>query len=191
MQIDELLRGAREGGGRSMREVATLAGLAPSTVSRLERGLIVDPTIRTLSTILEASGVALRWEPVRTLRHLSRAVDRNGEPDFMLLANWADGLRKRPWQAATAISLGPDPDTDQRLANLLAAMAEKTADDHGLPRPEWCSAISPLRTPWESPGTNRHRERAREEAPQQFRDRQIFLSSTNIWRRTGAFDGER
>ena len=174
-----------------MREVAALAGLAPSTVSRLERGLIVDPTIGTLSMILAASGVALRLEPVRTLRYLSRTVDRHGEPDFMTLATWADGVRKRPWQAAAAISLGPGLDTEPRLANLLAAMAEKTADDHRLPRPEWCCAVAPLRAPWESPGTDRHRERARAEAPRQFRDRQIFLSGTNIWRRTGESDGDR
>lgn len=191
MQIDELVRSARAGSGRSMREVATLAGLAPSTVSRLERGLILDPTMNTLATTLEATGVALHVEAVRTLRYLSRAVDRHGEPDFMALATWADGLRRRPWQAATAISLGPDPDTDARLANLLAAMAEKTADDHGLRRPDWCASIKPLDVPWESPGTARHRERARAEAPREFRARHIYLSGTNIWRRTGESDGER
>jgi len=174
-----------------MREVAALAGIAPSTVSRLERGLIVDPTVGTLSMMLEASGVALRLEAVRTLRYLSRSIDRHGEPDFMALTTWADGLRKRPWEAATAISLGPDDGTEPRLANLLAAMAEKTADDHGLRRPEWCNAIAPLSEPWESPGTARHRQRARAEALRQFRDRQIFLSGTNVWRRTGETNGER
>lgn len=191
MEIDELVRDARAGSGRSVREVAALAGLAPSTVSRLERGLILDPTVNTLMATLEANGVALHLEAVRTLRHLSRSVDRHGEPDFMALATWADGLRRRSWQAATAISLGPGPETEPRLANLLAAMAEKTADDHGLRRPDWCTSIEPLDAPWESPGTAAHRERARAEAPPQFRARRIYLSGTNIWRLTGRSDGER
>lgn len=168
-----------------MREVAAGAGVAPSTVSRLEGGQITDPTVGTLSTMLAATGVLLRLDAVRTLRFLSRAIDRTGEPDFMALSIWADGIHKRPWEAATAISLGPDPGTDVRLGNLLAAMAEKTADDHGLPRPDWCADMPPLTEPWESPGTARHRERARAQAPQQFRDRRIYLSGTNIWRRRG------
>ena len=54
MGVGNDLRGARERAGLSIRALAERAGVAPSTVWRVERGLI-NPTVRMLSRLLDAT----------------------------------------------------------------------------------------------------------------------------------------
>ena len=59
MDSPTLLRQAREDAGLNRAELARLAGVAPSTVNRIEAGEI-DPTVGTLERVLAAAGSSLR-----------------------------------------------------------------------------------------------------------------------------------
>jgi transcriptional regulator with XRE-family HTH domain len=63
MRIAELVRGVRTDAGLSLRALAGAAGVATSTVHRIERGEI-HPTMDILERITQAAGVRLRVEPV-------------------------------------------------------------------------------------------------------------------------------
>ncbi len=62
MDAAELVRAARTGAGLSVRSLADAAGVAASTVHRIEKAEL-HPTVDTLRRILETAGVRLRLEP--------------------------------------------------------------------------------------------------------------------------------
>jgi hypothetical protein len=68
---------------------------------------------------------------------------------------------------------------------LLAAIAEKLADDNEIARPNWCEAVPALEKVWRSPGSPAMHKRNDQRVPPQFRARKIFLSEVGLWRPRG------
>jgi transcriptional regulator with XRE-family HTH domain len=56
-QLSALLKGERERAGLTVRQLAEAAGLVPSTVSRLESGLIASPKPDHLQRLAQALGI--------------------------------------------------------------------------------------------------------------------------------------
>src|SRR5215203_5849586 len=56
-QLSALLKGERERAGLTVRQLAKAAGLVPSTVSRLESGLIATPRPIHLQQLAQALGI--------------------------------------------------------------------------------------------------------------------------------------
>lgn len=183
-----LVAHARERRRLSRYALAKRAGVTPSTVTRIEEGEM-DPTITMLDRLLAAAGQRLdiRSRPSQgpTLADLSTAVtDVPGDIgiDWTAFRAFLDGLYRRPGETERAIALPPHASASPTMRNLLAAIAEKLADDSGLPRPRWTHAIAPLRRPLLQPGTPRMQERAKANAAPQFRKRNLWLAESDFWR---------
>jgi transcriptional regulator with XRE-family HTH domain len=172
--------------GLSTRELAKLAGVAYPTVSRIEKGR-TSPRWETVAKLATPLGFDVEMgavTPIQMVRLADLADTRSntGGPDWTRLRAFADQLRRRPQLAGVAISTKPEPSGSQLIDNLLAAVAEKVADDAGLRRPRWTRDVEPLDEPWEPPGTPRMRaERAANAAPQ-FAARNIVVPASTIWR---------
>ncbi|MBK5223916.1 MAG: hypothetical protein JJE52_13805 [Acidimicrobiia bacterium] len=76
----------------------------------------------------------------------------------------------------------PPPCTGTPLDSMLAGIAEKLADDAGLPRPRWTEAVPALAEPWVRPGTPRMVDAAHTHAPAQLLKRKIHLAEDDLWR---------
>lgn len=105
------------------------------------------------------------------------------EPDWTRLRAFVDHLHLHEEGVHAAIEHAPPLSGSERIDNLLAAIAEKLADDHGLIRPRWTADVRPLREPWRPSGTPRMREKEAGEAPEQLLARGIELAADNVWRR--------
>lgn len=81
------VRRARTAAGLSVRALAEIAGVSPTTVTRIEAGR-VDPGWSTLRKILAAAGV----EAVLTARRLPATPD--GPPSMTTLAGLSDAWRR-------------------------------------------------------------------------------------------------
>lgn len=190
-----MLLDARLASGLSARALALMAGVSTTTVTRIEGGSM-DPTVGMLSRLLAATGRTLelsvaesRGAAPLSLAGLAGLVDAwttaaSGErPDWTRLHAFLDALALRPEQTKAAISRTPPPSGSQMLDALLAGMADKLADDHGLRRPAWTRATGCfLPSPWESPGTPRMRQAARDQTPSQLREHGIIASRDSLWR---------
>lgn len=184
-----LVAEARRAAGLSIRELARLADLSFTTISRIESGES-DPTLGTLRRILEAAGYTLRLaaeprpRPRRALADLASAVSRTpaGErPNWTPLRGFLDYLATHPDEIPQAII--PRPHTSSRLMDaLLAGIAEKLADDRGLPRPGWTRTAPKIKPEWAMPGTARMREQRRQRAPRQLLDRGLVIDERSLWR---------
>jgi transcriptional regulator with XRE-family HTH domain len=187
-----MLRDARLAAGLSARALALKAGVSTTTVTRIEAGRM-DPTVGMLSRLLAATGRTLQLSMVeqRGAAPLSLAglVDAwttttSGErPDWTRLRAFLDALALRPEQTKAAISRKPPPSGSLMLDALLAGVADKLADDHALRRPAWTRArVRFLPSPWESPGTPRMRQAARDQTPSQLLEHGIIASLDSLWR---------
>lgn len=69
-----------------------------------------------------------------------------GEPDWTLLRSFADQITLHPeW---TAIAIVDTPSSGSSfMSNLLAAIAEKLADEAGIRRPGWTKQVAALKSP--------------------------------------------
>ncbi|WP_432881366.1 helix-turn-helix domain-containing protein [Kribbella sp. CA-245084] len=191
MDAGELVRRARQDAGLSRRALAARAGVPTSTVSRIEVGSS-DPTLTMLSRLIAASG-----------RHLSVTMDSAAPASALSIesltaayspdggvrrVNWArlrgflDHLLAHPQLTADAIETPPHRTGDPAFDALLAGIAEKLADDLGIPRPRWTRSVPPSPTPWEAPGTPSRVQRARAKAPAQLAARNIWLAEHDLWR---------
>ena len=185
-----LLRDARTAAGLSRKALAARAGMPTSTISRVEDG-ISSPTVDTLERALAAAGCRLVLDTADQpkgprLADLADAwIARHDDADWTRIRTFVDHLHLHPEHVASAISARPHHVEHARLENLLAAIAEKTADDYGLPRPRWAASVAELAEPWESSGTPTMRRRELDSAPSQFTDRGIHLAETNVWRLRG------
>jgi transcriptional regulator with XRE-family HTH domain len=188
MNAATIVQEARRTAGLSRAELARRAGVPRSTVTRTEDGL-VDPTFGMLQRILGAAQADLdatsRPLPARSLARLVEA--RSDTPwgeaiDWTALRAALDELTMHPDEVESAIATPPARSGNARLDALLAGIAEKLADDAGLPRPSWCRAVPALAEPWQAPGTPRMVARAAASAPDQFRHRNILLSESELWR---------
>lgn len=187
-----MLRDARLATGLSARGLAAKAGVSTTTVTRIEAGRM-DPTVGMLSRLLAATGrtLELSMGESRGAASLSLAglvdawtTNASGErPDWTRLRAFLDALALRPEQTKAAISRTPPPSGSPMLDALLAGMADKLADDHGLRRPAWTGApVRFLPSPWESPGTPRMRQAARDQTPSQLLEHGIIASLDSLWR---------
>jgi len=187
-----MLLDARLASGLSARALALMAGASTTTVTRIEGGSM-DPTVGMLSRLLAATGRTLELSVAesRGAAPLSLAglvgawtTTASGErPDWTRLRAFLDALALRPEQTKAAISRTPPPSGSPMLDALMAGMADKLADDHGLRRPAWTGATGRfLPSPWESPGTLRMRQAARDQTPSQLREHGIIASRDSLWR---------
>ena len=188
MTAAELLVEARKRAGLSRTELARRAGVPTSTVSRVESGQ-ADATITMLERLLAASGrrLVMRSTNARrvALASLSNAWSPSptgDEMDWTQLRATVDYLVEHTNELGTGIADPPPRSGSARLDNLLAAVAEKLADDAGLTRPRWCAMVPVLTQPWRSSGTPRMVASAQRSAPEQLRRRGILLSGGELWR---------
>ena len=178
-----MVRTEREALGLSIRDLATLAGISYPTISRIENGH-EDPRWETLTKIAAALGKTLAptFESRPILRLADIDVDGAArEPDWTLLRSFADQITLHPEWTAAAIAAAPSSDSSF-MSNLLAAIAEKLADDARIQRPGWTKQIAALEAPWEAPATPRRGAMNAENTPAQFAARRITLSERAIWR---------
>jgi transcriptional regulator with XRE-family HTH domain len=183
----------REGRGRlglSIRELAKLAKVAYPTIARIEHGH-ENPRWDTLRKIMIALGddVELGGRRSTHVVRLADLVDAwsrdqsgNDQPDWTRLRAFADQLMLHPEITAAAIAPSPMPSGSPLFDNLLAAIAEKLADDIGIKRPQWTHKWAPLRVTWESLGTPRMRAANAARTPVQFKERGIIMPKSAIWR---------
>jgi transcriptional regulator with XRE-family HTH domain len=189
-----MLRSAREQSGLSIRGLAEVAGVSPTTIARIENGH-ADPSVGTLAKLLDAAG----FEWAGTLRR-RRAPALGGirlaqlvtawshtpfgdEPDWTALRGALDVLRQHPEELPGALRARPRPSGSAILDSLLAGIAEKLADDAGLPRPSWSARVPPLPHEWIPAGTPRMIARWRAATPPQLRERNLIADEESLWRR--------
>lgn len=149
----------------------------------------MDPTVTMLARITSATGHRLNVRANQTLRRESLAaiaqlVLNADEPEipFTRLRGLIDWLNLNPHAAIDAIADPPPRTGNENLDNLLAAIANKIADENFSPRPAWTSDVPIPPTPWRSPGTPRMQAVEAAKAPRQFTERRIFLAASNFWR---------
>jgi len=192
MSSADLLRTARIAAGLSSSEVARRAGVSTTTVTRIESGEM-DPTVTMLARLLSAVDRQLTFN-VEELSEvsLSRLFDAwtvgswGQEIDWTRLRSFVDYMAFRPELLEGAISTPPRRSGFELLDVLLAAIAEKLADDSGIDRPRWCLTVPAHTKKVMPPGTPRMAEAAVRRSPTQFRKRNIYLSADEVWRhRTG------
>jgi|GEM_PF-360545 len=184
-----ILRSARTALGLSTRELARLAGVSYPTISRIENGH-EQPLWDTVSKLATVLGLALG--PVVGAQRAPQIVsladqwsrDQTGEaqPNWTRWRAFADQLTLRPELTALAIETEALPTGSLFIDNLLAAMAEKLADDATIRRPSWTVRVGPLPIPWRSPGTPRKQAENAARTPPQFAVRNITLPGSAIWR---------
>jgi len=192
MSAGDLVRRAREEAGLSRSALAAKAGVPTSTVSRIEAGSS-DPTLTMLSRLIAASGrhLSLTLDAVQDRPHriaIETLTEAYAPDANVRKVNWAqlrgflDQLTERRELTAEAIDSPPHRTGDAAFDALLASIAEKLADDAGIPRPRWTRSVPPSPTPWEAPGTPARIRRARAQAPAQLAARNIWLAAHDIWR---------
>lgn len=184
-----LVTEARQAAGLSLRELARLAGVSFTTISRIENGES-DPTVEMLRRILAAAGrtlemnaePALRAQPSIAALGDAVTVGPAGErPDWTQLRAFTDYLGRHPNEIPQAITQKPHT-SSQVMRALLAGMAEKLADDHGLQRPGWTWTAPKIHPAWELPGTPRMRAERRAHAPSQLLERGLVIDESTLWR---------
>lgn len=188
VMIGQLVRRVKKSSGLPIRKLAADARVAGSTITRIQSDA-VDPTVNTLEKILNAAGFDLRIEAVRhgaqQPRRLGDLADawttRQGE----VRLNWTrwrsllDELALHPALVAEAIYIAPPPAGEPIIDTLLAAVAEKLADDAGLPRPYWTEQAPTLQRGYHPPLIRAGVER---EVPAQLAARGLMIDTESLWR---------
>ncbi|MBA2360082.1 MAG: hypothetical protein H0V79_03920 [Actinobacteria bacterium] len=185
-EVVRLVEAAKGSSRLSFRALAARADVAVSTVTRVNSGAL-EPTVETLGRILGAAGYELRLDVVRRdepaaprLAELSRAWTERGDrvrPDWTRWRGLLDRLAREPDRVPEAIYAAPQPAGHPVIDTLLAAVAEKLADDAGLRRPSWTEAVPPLAEPWEPPARGAHHD-----IPEQFAARGLMLNAGSLFR---------
>lgn len=147
----ELVRRSRAAAGLSVRALAEAAGVAASTVHRIERGRL-DPTVGTLGHILRATGMRLdvgaHVDPALNLVGLARATrDDLAAGDTTWPVRRAAELALRFHEAEPAdrermLLAEPPPTGDAGWDAFLAGLAEWLAIRAALAPPPWAMASS-------------------------------------------------
>lgn len=114
-------------GGLTVRQAAVLAGVAPSTVSRIERGLL-DPSVGTFEAVLAACG--FRWQtafaPNVDLDAL-RAARRILDPEMGIAATGGSERYARRWEEAGLLRAPTPAERDSEVAFRAAQQARLSA----------------------------------------------------------------
>ncbi|MCB0990112.1 MAG: helix-turn-helix transcriptional regulator [Acidimicrobiales bacterium] len=186
MDVAGLVHGAKESSGRSYRWLAAEAGVAVSTITRIESGRI-QPTVEVLERILGACGYSLELSarPIGAdrgprLEDLVDAWESDGDRGLKLewvrWRSWIDWLTLHPDRVPAAI-YAPAPPSGNRIVDaLLAAVAEKLADDAGLPRPGWVASVPGADPVWEPPA------RRRPTVDRRFAERGLIVDVESLFR---------
>ena len=185
---EDLLREERRRAGLSIRALGKVAGVSPSTISRIESGRM-DPTVGMLSRLLESAGLELELtthDPttprLASLGDAWKSSARGDLVDWTRLRAFLDHVALNGKHTASAIRTAPPPSGSKLLDNLLAGIAETLADEAGLSRPAWTSRIPAMREGWSTPGTARVQEAARRTTPPAIAARGLTLARTSLWR---------
>nr|WP_275402604.1 helix-turn-helix domain-containing protein [Streptomyces sp. SID13031] len=185
-----MVREAREYAGLSRSALAVKAGVPTSTVSRIEDGSS-DPTLTMLARLVAAAGKHLSVsvsarQPTKPAIELLVGAHQpdatNRKVDWTQLRGFLDQLAAHPELAADAIEAPPSRTGNAAFDALLAGIAEKVADDAGIPRPRWTRSVPPAPAPWTPPGTPARVRQARAAAPAQLAARNIWLAAKDLWR---------
>lgn len=130
----------------SLRALADAAGVATSTVHRIERGEM-HPTVEMLERIAEAAGMRIRLDArldyAASLVGLGRCISQSPAGDAVLgpVRMAAEFVHRfRAADAATRIRMiaaEPTPTGDKRWDAFLAALGEWLAVTIDLPAPSW------------------------------------------------------
>jgi transcriptional regulator with XRE-family HTH domain len=146
MRAAELLRKTRADAGLSVRALAEAAGVAASTVHRIEQGEL-QPTVEMLRQIVEAAGLRLRVDAVPDHAASVPGLARSIEPD--VAAGDHIGPVRKAAELATRfagadvatqrrmITVRPPSTGDSRWDAFLAGLAEWLAVRAGWPAPAW------------------------------------------------------
>ena len=187
MLVGEVITRAKGSSGISVRGLAASADVAGSTITRIQSGA-VDPTLHMLEQILAAAGYELELLVVRrgsarrpSLRDLADAwADRRGRLriDWTRWRSLLDHLALHPELVPEAIYAPPGPSGSRIVDALLAGIAEKLADDAGLPRPSWTAAAPVLDEPYRPPV----RTGIPLEVPTQLSARGLMIDTESLWR---------
>ncbi len=188
----QMVRAAREAAHMSASELAQRAGVSVSTVTRLEQGKL-DPTVGMLTRLLSAADAEFRIDLELNLDRpeLARLVSawhsnaEGDQLDWTAIRGLLDRLRQQPELIAGAIARRPRPSGSPLLDALLAGLAEKLADDAGLPRPDWTQRGRKLRRRWAPAGTPRQTAYRRERTPEQRARRNLVVDAQTLWREPG------
>jgi transcriptional regulator with XRE-family HTH domain len=182
-----LVAGLRAHSGLSQRALAARVGCSRSTIVRIESGEM-DPTFTMLARVAAAAGQRLTIEAKQTICRKSLAAiaaeTLGGDPEdtpWTRIRGLIDWIRLHPDVSSDAIA-DPPLRTTPQLDNLLAAIANKVADDQNSQRPSWTADVPIPAEPWHAPGTPRMRASERAKAPRQFIERNIHLAEANFWR---------
>lgn len=146
VDIGQLVTSAKGSAGLPVRRLAADAHVAGSTITRIQAG-VVEPSVDTLARILAAAGFDLviiavrRGTPHRPrLGQLANAWSHHRGRLRLDWTRWRavlDELALHPDWIPEAIYVPPPPAGERIIDALLAAVAEKLADDANLPRPAW------------------------------------------------------
>jgi transcriptional regulator with XRE-family HTH domain len=146
MRPADLVRMVRSEAGLSVRALADAAGVAASTVHRIEQGEL-QPTVETLRHVVEAAGQRLQVDA-----HLDHAVSIVGLArsirSEVAAGDYANPVRKAAELAARfgradmatrrrMVTAKPAPTGDGRWDAFLAGLAEWLTVRAGLPAPAW------------------------------------------------------
>lgn len=188
MEAGRLVIGARKASGLPVRALADAADVAATTITRAQSGT-VDPTIGTLASVLDAAGFELslvvRHKTVAKGPSLTGLVDAWTTHRGRIELDWPrwraliDALVLRPELVPEAIYIPPWPSGEPVVDALLAAVAEKLADDAGLPRPSWTTAAPVLDEPY-APLVAR--KVAGRSVPPQLSARSLMIDTESLWR---------
>ena len=171
-----------------VRALADSANVAATTITRTQSGA-VDPSIGTLDRILTAAGFDLSLVVRRsTDAHrpsLAPLVDAWTTHRGLIELHWPkwrallDDLALHPEFVAEVIYLPPWPAGEPVIDALLAAIAEKLADDAGLPRPSWTADAPVLTEPYAPPVARNIKGRI---VPSQLAARLLMIDTESLWR---------
>ena len=184
----DLLHSARTRAGLSVRALAALAGISPNTVMDIEKGR-TDPGLGTLTRLLDAAGYeltgGLRRRKITPRVALADLSDKHSgdEPDWTAFRGAIDWLRQHPSELPAALHRRPRRSGRPHLDALIAAIAEKLADDAQLRRPAWTRDIPTPSTPWLPTGTPRMIARWKQNTPPQLLARNLVVDAETLWRR--------
>lgn len=186
MDAAALTYNAKRSSGRSYRALACDAGVAASTITRIEAHA-TDPTFSTMQRLLRSCGfelVAIRTTPSRRplLAELATAWSPAGSATGSPELHWTqwrtllDRLALHPELVPEAIYVPPPPAGHRVIDTLLAGVAEKLADDAGLLRPSWTETVPELDVAF-TPPTRRHRP-----VPPQLASRGVMIDTESLFR---------
>jgi transcriptional regulator with XRE-family HTH domain len=185
----DLIRATRTQSALSMRGLAAKAGVAYTTVHRIEQG-DMDPTVGMLSKLLSAMGMELSLvssmaeiPTVAELVDVLSPLDDGERIDWTRLRIFTDYLAWHPEFIGPATERAPQPSGSVFVDNLLAAITETVCDEARIPRPSWTKTVSGLDQKNTASGTPKMQEKSLKETLPQFLSRGLIVSRYDLWRK--------